>query len=252
MTSLFRLLAITLLPASLSILQACASTDAQESTEPPLDTGIEPTVVSVADYNDPLISLNRAVYAFNDFSYRYALIPLSNGYLAVVPGPVRTGIDNVFSNIKTPIHAVNNLLQGRPERSLGSIARFGINTTVGLLGIFDPALYWFDLQPSPTLLTDTLAQWGSGYGMFLMLPLIGPSDLRNGVGRIGDYFMNPIVYLTDNPERLLLQGLDGLNTFAPLSDSYLELQAQADDPYLYFRNMYLQGIVRDAEFQNEP
>lgn len=239
----------------LAVLQACASA---EGTNPQTERGIEtaggdviePTVVSYQNYNDPLMGMNRAIFQFNDFSYRHAIIPLSEGYLEIVPPPVRDGITNVFDNIKTPIYFVNNLIQGRVSDSLTNLARFSINSTIGILGIMDPARDAFGLEPAHTGFEDTLSHFGSGYGVYVVLPLIGATDLRNSVGRVGDYFLNPIVYLTDNPERLVIQGVDGVNTFAPQAVNYLELKEQADDPYLFFRNMYLQGVIRDAEYVN--
>ncbi len=210
---------------------------------------IEPTVVSAPEYNDPLIGINRAVFAFNDAAYRYVVIPLSNGYIAVVPSPVRTSVTNVFNNIKMPVYLVNNLLQGRPEHSLRNLARFGINSTLGLLGLFDVANDWFELPPARTGLNDTLASWQAGYGIYLVLPFLGPSDVRNSIGRIGDQFLNPINYLSAEQDQMVLQGIDNVNGFAPVASRYLELRAESDDPYLFFRNMHLQGIIRDAEYQ---
>lgn len=236
-------------------LQACAtSTDSGENS---VNAGsenasdIEPTVVSYENYNDPLIGLNRAIYKFNDFSYRHAVIPFSQAYVAVLPAPVRGGISNVFRNIKTPIYLVNNLLQGKVNRSFRNLARFGINSTIGMLGVFDPANDWLEIEPARTGLEDTLSRWGAGYGVFIMLPLAGPADLKSGAGRVGDYFLNPVIYLTDNPDRLLLQGFDALNGFAPQILGYEELADQAEDPYIFFRNMYLQSVIRNAEYADD-
>lgn len=236
-------------------LQACASTEGVEAQGEeqvivaPDGTEIQPTVVSFEDYNDPLIGLNRAIFSFNDVLYRYALIPVTRGYTAVLPQPVRNSITNAFHNIKSPIYFVNNLLQGKPRDSMVNLARFGINSTVGVLGLFDNADAWFGIEPAHTELEDTLASWGSGYGVYLVLPVFGPADVRDGIGRIGDYFLNPIVYLTDNPERLWIQGLDGVRTFTPQAETYLELRNQAEDPYIFIRNTYLQGVQRNASQQ---
>lgn len=209
---------------------------------------IKPTVVSYPDYNDPLIKLNRTVFAFNDFTYRYALIPLSKGYLNIVPTPIQTGISNFFYNIKTPIYAFNHLLQGEPRPAGNALLRFGINFTVGILGFFDPARDWWRMERQEIHLQDTLASYGAGYGFYLVLPIIGPSDARNGVSRIGDYFLNPIVYTIDSPRSTYAQAFDGFHAFAPNATNYEKLRDKSRDPYIFFRNMYLQGIQRDEDY----
>lgn len=208
----------------------------------------EPTVVSFSDYQDPFMGLNRAIFGFNDAVYRTALIPTATLYLDLVPTPVQSGIGRFFANIKTPVSSVNFLLQGQLGRSAKSVLRFGVNSTLGLAGIFDPAEAWFNLQPETTNLNDTLAGWGAGYGVYLVLPLAGPADLRNSTGRLGDYFLNPLLYLVENPERLAIQGVGGLNNFAPTALNYDELTREVEDPYLYFRNLYLQGVMRDQAY----
>ena len=241
------------------LVVACSSTAQQSSpaqnTTQNNDTigasSIEPTVVSTPEYNDPLIGFNKAMFKFNDVAYRYALIPFSEGYIAVVPSPVRGSITNFFANIKMPISFVNNLLQGKPEDSARNIARFGINSTLGILGIFDPAQDWFDLTPAQSNLNTTLSSWGAGYGFYLVLPILGPSDLRNTLARFGDQALNPVNYLPEEQDRIILQGVDNINAFAPQAQRYLDLKAEAEDPYIFFRNMYLQGVVRDAEYSDQ-
>ncbi|RNL65932.1 VacJ family lipoprotein [Zhongshania marina] len=213
----------------------------------------EITVVSYeeSEYKDPLMGFNRAMFAFNDFSYRYVLIPVAKTYNYIAPQPVRTGVSNVFANIKAPIHIINHLLQWEPSKAGTTTARFLINTTVGIAGIFDPASAWFDLQKNETGFSDTLADYGSGYGSYLVLPFIGPSDLRSGTGVVADYFLNPIPYLTEQPDTTLIMAADAAQGFAPKAESYETLRAKSDDPYLFFRNMYLQGLLRDQQFKTD-
>ncbi len=111
-----------------------------------IDPPLPPSVVSYSDYRDPLIGLNRAIFAFNDLTYRYVLIPVSKGYYFVLPKPAQTGISQFFYNIKTPIYFLNNLLQWQPKPMGVNVLRFGINSTIGLLGLFDPAKAWFELD----------------------------------------------------------------------------------------------------------
>ena len=209
---------------------------------------VEPTVVAYDDYRDPLIRVNRVVFAFNDVSFRYALIPLSKTYLKV-PEPVRQGISNFFHNIKAPIYLVNNALQLKPGAAGTNLSRFGINTTLGLLGLFDPAKHWFGIEKAEADFADTLAHYGAGYGIYLVLPLLGPSDLRNGTSSLTEHFLHPLNYLTDNPDTLIIQSFDHFQTFAPEAEAYQTLTEESNDPYIYIRNMYLQGVQRDAEYQ---
>jgi len=209
---------------------------------------IEPTVVSYPEYRDPLIWLNRGIFAFNDFTYRYLLIPLSKGYMRVIPKPVQRSVGNFFYNIKMPVYAVNHLLQLEPKPLGRNLLRFGINSTVGLLGLFDPAKDWWNLERAETDFEATLSRYGAGYGIYLVLPLFGPSDLRNTSSLVADHYLDPVTFLTENPERSAIQGYDFFQGYAPGAERYETLRLKSDDPYIFFRNLYLQGVQRDADY----
>lgn len=209
---------------------------------------MDPHVVAYRTYRDPLMPVNRVMFTFNDVTYRYVLIPVSQGYLWLVPDPVDRSIGNFFQNLREPLYAVNHLLQFRPARMSQSSLRFVVNSTIGLLGFFDPADAWFNLEREETGFDDTLARYGLGYGVYLVLPIFGPSDLRNLTGRVGSYVVSPIPYLTEQPVTTGVQGLDTLQDFAPTAEEYRTLRRQSDDPYIFFRNLYLQGVQRDAQY----
>jgi phospholipid-binding lipoprotein MlaA len=209
---------------------------------------VEPTVVAYHDYHDPLIRINRAIFAFNNVTYRYALIPLGKGYLRAVPEPVRQSIGNFFTNLKTPIYLVNHLIQLKGKPMVRSLQRFGINTTIGLLGLFDPAGNWYGLERAETDFEDTLIRYGAGYGAYLVLPVFGPSDIRNGLSLVVDQFLNPIPYLVDDPWANVIRGFDYFQEFAPEAEQYEIIRRESEDPYLFLRNLYLQGIQRDADY----
>lgn len=234
----------------LCLLTACAGQPPAPAAPAPGEP--EPTVVSYPNYEDPLIGFNRAVFTVNDVAYRYALIPIAKGYNWLLPEVVRTGVGNVFHNIKMPIRSVNYLLQLKPKDAGVDVLRFVINSTVGLLGIFDPAEAWLDLKRSDNGFENTLSRYGSGYGAYIVLPFFGPSDLRNGGGRILDYALNPIPYLTNEPDTTIIMASDALQEFAPTAEKYERLRTRSDDPYLFFRNLYLQGVQRDAAQQQPP
>lgn len=227
---------------------AADSEDQNTSSQNQDSEEIEPTVVAYRDYHDPLIGINRGIFAFNDISYRYALIPLAKGYTKITPAPVRQSVGNFFYNIKSPLYLVNNAFQLKPKAAGTNVLRFGINTTLGLLGLFDPAKIWFDIEKADTNLNHTLAHYGAGYGAYLVLPLIGSSDLRSGSSTLVEGYFHPINYLVDGRERIFIQSFDYFQDFAPEADLYLELSEESEDPYIFFRNLYLQGIQRDVEY----
>jgi phospholipid-binding lipoprotein MlaA len=210
---------------------------------------VDPNVVSYDDYHDPLMPLNRFVFGFNDVVSRYALIPLGKGYARVVPDPVDRRIDNFFYNAASPIYAVNQLLQGEPRLSGRNLARFGINTTVGLLGIFDAASHLFGLERVESDFAETLAHYDAGYGVYLVLPFFGPSDTRNATARVVDYFLHPIPWVLDNPESFVLMSYGFFHEFAQSAEDYEKLLKQSEDPYIFMRNLHLQSVQRDAAYR---
>ncbi len=205
-------------------------------------------VVAYRNYSDPLSGLNRVFFAFNHYAYRYLLIPASRGYQRVTPDPVEAGVNNFFYNIKTPVYLLNHLVRFDLKKAEHNLKRFGINTTLGILGFFDPAATRYGLERAETHLEDSLAHYGAGYGVYLVLPILGPSDIRNTLSNLTEYFLNPITYLTENPTTAVVQGFDHLQEFSPQASRYLILHQKSDEPYVFFRNMYLQGVQRDAAY----
>jgi phospholipid-binding lipoprotein MlaA len=210
---------------------------------------IDPNVVSYDDYRDPLMPLNRAVFRFNDIVGRYALVPLGKGYARIVPDSVDRRVDNFFYNAASPVYAVNHLLQAQPKLSGRALARFGINTTIGLLGFFDPATSWFGLERAESDFAETLAHYDAGYGTYLVLPFFGPSDARNATARVVDYFLHPIPWVLDNPESFAVMSFGFFHDFAQGAEDYEKLMKQSDDPYIFMRNLHLQAIQRDAAYR---
>ena len=180
--------------------------------------------------------------------FRHVLIPASHGYQAVVPTPVRSGVSNFFSNIREPLNAVNHILQGNGSGLGSSVSRFLINSTVGILGLFDPAEDWFEIKEKKATLNQTLASYDTGYGAFLVLPFLGQTDTRNGFSTVVEGIVHPINMLTGSPDAFYIQAYGSFHEFAPQADSYETLQQKSEDPYLFFRNLYLQGVLRDQQF----
>jgi phospholipid-binding lipoprotein MlaA len=214
---------------------------------------LEPTVVSYAPqtFSDPLESINRPIFAFNDLVFRYMFIPLAKGYQKVVPSPVRSGVSNFFSNVREPLNALNHVLQGEGKASGSSLSRFVINSTLGIFGLFDPANDWFAIKEQKATLNQTLASYDVGYGSFLVLPFLGQTDTRNGFSTVVEGIIHPINLATDSPQTLYIQGYSSFHAFSPQSNSYEKLKQHTEDPYLFFRNLYLQGVLRDQQFSEK-
>src|SRR5688572_26977733 len=135
------------------------------------------------DPQDPLEKVNRAVFGFNEKADQYVLKPVAKGYDKITPQPVRRGIANFFDNLFYPTVIVNDLLQAKLKQGAFDLGRFVVNTTVGVVGIFDVATGW-GMEKHEEDFGQTLGYWGVGPGWYLMLPLLGPSDNRDLVGRV--------------------------------------------------------------------
>lgn len=191
------------------------------------------------EFADPLEDFNRAMFSFNDKAYRYVLKPVARG-LRVLPVPVRTSVSNVFNNLGAPISAFSALLQGDLRNTGSELGRFGINSTLGILGLFDPAT-GMGLRQDEEDLGQTLARWGVGSGPYLVLPILGSSTLRDGVGTLATNAANP---LFDDWARGEIVGYRLAEAEVALSldqDTYEALYDSALDPYVFFRSAWLQN-----------
>jgi len=202
---------------------------------------------------DPLEPLNRFFFAFNDKLYFWLLKPVSVGYSQVVPKPARESAGNFFFNLKSPVRLVNSLLQAKFGKSGQELARFVVNSTVGVAGLWDPARSWFNLAPSDEDFGQTLGKYGFGDGFYLCLPLLGPASLRDGVGRIGDYFLDPVSYLYINNENEAALGIraeDTVNQTSLRLGDYEAFNLASFDPYSAMRDSYIQ--LRNNKINDDP
>ena len=194
--------------------------------------------------DDPLQKVNRKVYAFNDTLDKAVLRPTAVGYRKVTTPGMRRSVSNFFTNIELPVTVANDLLQARPSQALGNTGRFLINLTVGVGGLFDPASK-LGLPLQTTDFGITLARWGVPDGDFVMLPLLGPSTLRD-MWRypVDGYFFDPLNYVTRNHDfhhgvYYLPQVLYVISMRSQLMDAEGFLQT-AYDPYAFMRDAYRQ------------
>ena len=200
---------------------------------------------------DPWEGMNRSIYAFNDKADRYALKPVAQGYQAVTPLPARTGISNFFGNLNDVWTGFNNLLQGKPKSTLEDLGRFTVNTTVGILGFFDVASE-VGLEKHEEDFGQTLAVWGVPDGPYLVLPLFGPSNVRDAGGMVVDRGVFSINYAIENvPARNSLTALRAVNARANLLGAETTLDEASLDKYVFMRTFYMQHR-RDEIYDGHP
>ncbi len=203
------------------------------------------------DNHDPYIGVNKFFYNFNEFLDRNAGEPLSKAYVAVAPKPIRQGLNNAFENLGEPNNMANNLLQGKLDRAGNDLLRFVINSSIGIAGLFDWATE-FGLKRSQEDFGQTLAVWGVKPGPYLVLPIFGPSTLRDAMGIPVGIVTDPIFWV-DKPfsAAASLGGTRAVDQRATHADAIQYRARNAIDPYLYTREGFLQRR-RDLIFDGKP
>lgn len=190
------------------------------------------------DETDPLEGLNRPIYDFNDGLDKHIMQPIAKGYVAITPKPVRKGVTNFFSNLTYLNVILNDVLQGKFVQGLDDSARFIINSTVGLGGIFDPAGHG-TLPKHNEDLGQTLGTWGAGEGVYLNLPLLGPSSTRDVSDLVTSTLLNPLTYFA-TIIAAPISAVNLVNKRANLLDATKFRDAAALDPYAFTREAYRQ------------
>jgi len=213
-----------------------SSTEAEDAEEIEYDEG------------DPWEGFNRAIYGFNTKLDKAIVSPLARGY-ARLPRPVTTGVGNFFSNLFEPTTIINDLLQGKVGQAVEDSTRFFLNTTVGIGGLFDVAKH-VSLPKNDEDFGQTLARWGVGDGPYLVLPLLGPSNVRDAVGKLPYFFVtDPTFYVKSQGTRLGVRALEITDIRYRLlrTDRLLKMQL---DPYIFVREGYWQrrdNLIWDGE-----
>ncbi len=188
---------------------------------------------------DPLEPVNRGIFWFNDKAYRYVIKPVARGF-RVIPKPIRKSGANFFSNLFTPIRAINSLLQLKLKKTGIELARFGINTTLGIGGLFDPAEKWFKLKKHSEDFGQTLGSYGVGHGLYIVIPFLGPSSARDTIGLLGDAAIDPVNIVFATEDAVALRSFDIVNDLSLDNDTYESLTDDSIDPYATIRDAYLQ------------
>jgi len=206
------------------------------------------------DNPDPLESFNRGVFAFNEDVDKIVAKPIAETYDTLVPEPIDQGISNFFSNLNDIVVVANDILQLKFKQAASDTGRFLVNSTVGLLGFFDVATGW-GMPKHNEDFGQTLGYWGVDSGAYLVLPLLGPSSLRDATGRGVDIFLDPRTYAGDaTGVQLGTEAINLIDQRADLLDAEEVLDAAALDNYTYIRDAYLQRrkyLVHDGQLPEE-
>ena len=213
--------------------------------------------------NECFEKFSRGTLKFNQAFDKAIFKPIAKGY-RVLPQPIRTGTNNFVSNLRSLLSFSNNILQGDLKSAGNTAGRFAINTTVGILGVFDPASKMgFEKKPREDF-GQTLGVWGSGPGCYFVLPILGPTTTRDAVGLIGNVFIDPVYHLTHNSETDIIvgnenlsehnyyyyRGTDAIDFRSKNIESFDSLEKNSIDFYASLKSLYLQN--RQQRILNSP
>jgi len=198
---------------------------------------------------DPIEGFNRAMYGFNEAVDTVLIKPVAQGYDAVMPAPVRTGVTNFFDNIADFFIGVNNLLQGKPEQAVSDLGRVLVNSTVGLLGVIDWASD-MGMEKHEEDFGQTFGRWGAGDGAYVVVPIFGPRTVRDTAGLVLDVVADPVNHVGHIPTRNTLLALRLIDSRADSLPADKVIEEAALDKYSYIRDGYLQrrnNLIHDGK-----
>ncbi len=228
-TSFFRKTLVTVTSIALLAASTACSTPKGEATE-----------------YDPWESFNRPMYQLNYVVDGVVLKPITQVYRGVVPEYGREHVHNFVENLASPITFANSILQGDPENTFVTLWRFMFNSTIGIGGLFDVASE-LGLKNRKTDFGQTLALYGVENGPYLFLPIMGPSGVRDGVGRIADYFTHPASYVDSETTAISLWAITAVDARSENYDLIENVYKSSLDPYATFRSGYIQK--RDSDIK---
>jgi phospholipid-binding lipoprotein MlaA len=226
-----------------ALLAAAGGVQAQAAVDAPARSSV-----------DPLEPYNRAMFGFNEAVDRIVLVPLSRGYVAVVPELARTGVSNVFGNFADAWSAVNQALQGKGEAAATMTMRVMTNTLFGIGGLFDVASD-LGMERQSEDFGQTLGRWGLPAGPYFVWPLLGPSSIRDTLGRPLDLAWSPSLVVTHEPTSYAISTLRLVDTRTGLLGATDVLGSIALDKYVFVRDAYLarrRNLVYDGDPPEEP
>ena len=224
--------------------------------EPGLQLAGGPAAAAAAAPRDPWQRFNRRSYAAGGFIDRVLIGPVARTYRRFTPAPLRRGLGNVINNLREPVTAVNGVLQVRTKIVAKAAGRFVVNSTIGVLGLFDVAGRG-GLQRQPADFGQTLGRYGVGTGPYLYLPLVGPTTLRDGAGGVVNTLTDPVSLATGGPSTDFALGrtvLRGVDARVAADGTLTAVEEESTDPYATIRSSYLQyreAMVREARGEEE-
>ena len=213
-----------------ALLSGCATMSETGSVEP--QTALDRA-------RDPIEPVNRAIFEFNRVADQILIKPLAQMYQVLLPEPLRDGIRNFLDNLRTPVTLANDLFQGKFDRAAVTVQRFVINSTAGVGGLFDVARD-FGIQGHREDFGQTVATWGGGEGMYLVLPILGPSNPRDAVGLVVDGFLDPVNYFAPGEVILARSLVRGVVERERVLDTLDEIERASLDFYATLRSLYRQ------------
>jgi len=239
---------ILMLVATLSMAGCASNNKAQQSavdnnsiSSSQIEQAKQSESAPGSQISDPLEGINRLVWDFNyEILDRFLVKPITKGYIAVMPQFARTGLLNAAENLEEPANMANNLFQGKVKDSAASLTRFVVNSTIGMLGTFDIAEK-MGIAPKEEDFGQVLGVWGLGTGPYLMLPALGPSDIRSFAGDVVDNVYWPLSVL-ESQYVIAANVVSVIETRATLLDQEEQLK-RALDPYLFVRDAYFQRLA---------
>lgn len=232
------------------VLKNTTQSTSKKQIDDDFSDGFDEDFAKVKEVFDPLSGYNRVMTTFNDKVFIYVLNPTAKGYAYILPQTVRSGVSNFFNNLLFPLRFTNNLLQLKFQNSLEELGRFLLNTTFGLAGFMDPAKTEYGWQAHDEDFGQTLGFYGVGEGFHIVLPFLGPSNLRDLVGLAADSYVSPlsntgasdIRYKIPNnlTQSLAITAGETINATSLRLGLYESLKKDAFDLYPYFRDLYNQ------------
>ncbi len=217
-----------------ALLSGCASNGDDD------DFGDDEFGYEIPDDNDPLEVPNRFIFAFNDALDVFIFQPVAATYRFILPEVVRNSVQSFLRNLNTPVTLANNILQWDWEGAELTMGRFAINTSAGVLGLFDVATdagYPYREED----FGQTLGVWGADEGFYLVIPVLGPSSLRDGVGRLADWGLDPLTYVMTFEQSIALRAAEGVDFRARNIETIEALKADSIDFYARVRSLYRQN-----------
>ena len=242
-------------------LNACSTTSGGSGDAPAI---VDPVAEEVSESEfsqqpapkqnnrDPFEGYNRVIYKFNDKLDDYVLRPTAKAYDFILPNFIKKAITNFFANLNEPIVIVNGFLQAKFKQGAADTGRFLVNTTIGIAGFIDVASH-MKLKPHDEDFGQTFAVWGIGAGPYIVWPFLGPKDMRDSAGWVGDRLVDPVTYVDPSSTAWALTILEFIDLRALyLGDKATLEQAAAGDPYVFIREAYRQRRLNQIYDGNPP